>query len=365
MKTRLHLQNAVIAILLFLSSSHLKSDDDYAKSIDHWCDSILANTKLPGMLIGVWAPGKTEYVKAKGKSDINKRTEMNLDDKFRIGSVTKTFVVTVLLQLVDEGKLQLDDPINKYFPDFPNGSNITVRMLANMSSGIFSYSETAAFEDSLTNNPFKQWTPKEFIELSLSEKPNFEPGKGFHYSNTNFILIGMIIEKITGNSLKSEIENRILKPLNLKNTSFPDYGAALPEPYSHGFMIDSTGKLTDYTEGYDISWAWAAGAMISDMADMKTWAEALGTGKMISAESQKERLKWVEVAGSPAKYGLGIFTVQGFMGHDGGLPGYTNITMYDPVHKAVIIVFYNTQDEKIKPGSLMRVIAEMLYPDNK
>ncbi len=365
MKTLLHLQNAVLAILLFLFSSHLKADDDYHKAIDHWSDSILANTKLPGMLIGVWAPGKTEYVKAKGKSDVNKGIEMNLDDKFRIGSVTKTFVVTVLLQLVDEGKLGLDDPINKYFPDFPNGSNITVRMLANMTSGIFSYSEAQAFEDSLTHNPLKQWTPTELIDLSLHGKPYFEPGKGFYYSNTNYLLLGMLIEKITGNSLKSEIENRLLRPLALNNSSFHDNGNKMPEPFCHGYYQDSSGILKDYSEAYDISWAWAAGSMISTISDMKTWAEALGTGKMISAESQKERLKWVEVAGSPAKYGLGIFTVQGFIGHDGGLPGFTNITMYDPVHKAVIIVFYNTQDEKIKPGLLMRKIAELLYPNNK
>lgn len=365
MQTILRLQNVVLGILLFLFSSSLKAGEDYEKAIDHWCDSILANTKLPGMIVGVWAPGKVEYVKAKGKSDIANGTAMDLSYKFRIGSVTKTFVVTVLLQLVDEGKVKIDDSISKYFPDYPNGTNITVRMLANMTSGIYNFTESAAFDDSITNHPNKKWTPEEELYFAVQNKPDFEPGNGWHYSNSNYILLGEIIEKITGITIENEINNRIIIPLGLKNTTFPHDGFGIPEPFSRGYMTDSTGKLLDYTEYADISWAWAAGAMISDLEDMKIWAEALVTGKMISPESQKERLKWVNVANTPAKYGLGIFTIQGFTGHDGGLPGYTNYTMYDPIHKATIIVFYNTQDDKIKPGSLFRKIAELLYPESK
>jgi D-alanyl-D-alanine carboxypeptidase len=351
----------LISAVILVFSNPVTSANDYEKIIDNWCDSVLSNTKLPGIEIGVWAPGKVDYMKAKGISNIEKGLEMNLKNKFRIGSTTKPFVVTVLLQLVDEKRLALDDSISKFFPDFPNGSKITVRMLANMTSGIFNYSETEAFNDSVTNHPLKQWAPGELVQVALYGKPYFEPGKGFHYANTNTILIGMIIEKLTQNKLQYEIENRLLKPLGMNNTSFPEIGNILPEPGCHGYSFDSTGSLTDCSEHYDVSWVWAAGAMISTLEDMKIWAEALATGKMISAELQKERLVWVEIEGSPVKYGLGLFTLAGFIGHNGGLPGYTNITVHDSVNKATIVVFYNTENDKIKPESMVGKIAELLY----
>jgi D-alanyl-D-alanine carboxypeptidase len=316
------------------------------------------------LVVGVWAPEKIEYVIAKGKSNIADNIEMKPELRFRIGSMTKTFVITVLLQLVEEQKLKLDDTIDKFFPDFPNGANITIRQLANMTSGIYNYTETEAFNDTLANNPHKKWAPEELIQIALENKPYFEPGKGFHYSNTNTILIGLIIEKLTGNTLKQEIENRIIKTLDMNNTSFLTDGYEMTEPYCHGYMIDPTGTPIDNSETCDISWGWAAGSMISNLDDLKIWAEALGTGKLLSPETQKERLEWVTIEGSLLKYGLGIFTFYGFIGHNGGLPGYTNITVYDPVHNATIIVFYNGQNDNIKPDHMMGKIAKLLYPDN-
>lgn len=338
MKTKLFL-------LIFFFSTSCFSQSVLDKEFDRITDSVLAvNPLIPGMIVS-YVCGDYKWEKAKGYADLEKKIPMRLENTYRIGSVTKTFTISVLLQLVDEGKVSLDEKISKYFPDIPNAENITVKMLANMRSGLYNYSESKEFEDTLTNRPSKVWTDDELVQLALKYPPYFPPDSNFHYSNTNTILIGKIIEKVTGSKWQDEVKKRIFEPLGLKNT-WTANGTGMMGDYSHGYMqMDSSStKLTDVTSYYDVTWASAAGDIISNIEDIKIYLRALGTGKFYSPRIQDARKEWAITHGN-LKYGLGMFSVGGFLGHNGGIPGFTNFSGYSPEKNCSIIVVYNTQRE--------------------
>ncbi len=338
MKTKLFL-------LIFFFSTSCFSQSVLDKEFDRITDSVLAvNPLIPGMIVS-YVCGDYKWEKAKGYADLEKKIPMRLENTYRIGSVTKTFTISVLLQLVDEGKVSLDEKISVYFPDIPNAENITVKMLANMRSGLYNYSESKEFEDTLTNRPSKVWTDDELVQLALKYPPYFPPDSNFHYSNTNTILIGKIIEKVTGSKWQDEVKKRIFEPLGLKNT-WTANGRDMIGDYSHGYMQmdSSSSKLTDVTSYYDVTWASAAGDIISNIDDIKIYLRALGTGKFYSPRIQDARKEWAITHGN-LKYGLGMFSVGGFLGHNGGIPGFTNFSGYSPEKNCSIIVVYNTQRE--------------------
>jgi D-alanyl-D-alanine carboxypeptidase len=286
------------------------------------------------------------------------------NDHFRIGSNTKTFTGTVILQLVDEGRLRLDDPVSEYQPEVPNGENITIRQLLDMTSGLFSYTEDEDFNNTLDTEPQKVWEPEELVEIGFSYPPDFSPGDGFQYSNTNTVLLGMIIEQLTGQPLEQAFQERIFVPLGMSNTLLPERSsAAIPDPHPRGYMYqtnvetlntselqgeeaeqadESAGEPNDVTDE-NPSWGWAAGAAISTLNDMIIWAKADATGALLSSEAQKERLTWVSPPPSPgAQYGLAIAEFPGgLIGHDGQLPGFNSFVAHNPETGATIVVFTN------------------------
>lgn len=347
-------------LFLFTLSSYSQDYSKLISEIDRLTDSILANTKQPGLIVSITKDDKIIYEKAKGLSDALGKTPMDLKMRFRIGSVTKTFTTSVILQLVDEGKLKLDETIDKYFPRVPNGKNITVRMLGDMSSGLYNYSEDKAFNDSMLANPKRKWKAEELVEWSIRKGTYFEPGKGWHYSNTNTVLLGMLIEKLTGNSLESEIKKRIIDKLNLKETEYPS-GPQITGFHSHGYGEDETPlplPLQDVTEKYDPSWGGAAGAIISSLADLKIYIKSLGEGKLTSKESHQERMKWSLDKGF-LQYGFGIFNAGGYLGHNGSYPGFHNVSVHSPSTGITAIIFYNTQSD-IDPDILLKDILSLL-----
>jgi D-alanyl-D-alanine carboxypeptidase len=336
-----------ILLLFFYASSFAQPKLD--SEFERITDSVLAvNPMIPGMIVS-YVCGDYKWERAKGYADIEKKIPMKLDNTYRIGSVTKTFTISVLLQLVDEGKLSLDDKLSKFFPEIPNSENITVKMLADMRSGLYNYSESDQFEDSLTNRPTKVWTNDELVNLAMTFKPYFPPDSNFHYSNTNTILIGKIIEKLTGNTWQGEVKKRIIDYLGLKNT-WTANGTGMMGDYAHGYMqLDTaSNKLTDVTTMYDVSWASAAGDIISDINDIKIYLRALGTGKFYSAKMQQARKQWAVTHGD-LRYGLGLLDIGTFLGHNGGIPGFTNLSVYSPEKDCSMIVVYNTQ----RPGADM------------
>ncbi len=309
---------------------------------------------IPGAIIGVWMGDNAPYIAALGYSDLKMKVPMNIDDKVRIGSITKTFTGTVLLQLVEEGKLSLDDKLSKFFPGFQNGDNISIEMLGNMTSGIYNYSDDDIWEKDFEANMKLVYTPQQLIAIAEKHSPYFAPGTSIHYSNTNTILLGLIIEKLTGNSIESEIQKRILEPLGMSNTSFAT-NSAFPDPHAKGYFYFDSSKTepTDVTE-IDPGWAWSAGAMISNLMDMHRYAKVLATGGLLKQNIQQERLKWISFPpitsgpykGRTMRYGFAIADFDGALGHNGGIPGFNSYMGYIPDKDATVIVFVNMQETK-------------------
>ncbi|WP_329403585.1 serine hydrolase domain-containing protein [Streptomyces melanogenes] len=309
--------------------------------LDKAVRDVMKKAGIPGVQVGLWMPGKGSYVRAFGVADKRTGAPMTDDMRMRIGSVTKTFTATAVLELVDDGKVGLDDPISKYFKGVPNGHRIAVRDLLDMRSGLFSYSADDAFIKAFLTNPDRPFTPKELLAYAFKHPNQFPPGSKFQYCNTNYILLGLLVEKMTGRSLRDVIEHRILRPSHLDDTLFPK-AAEFPRPHAHGYTNQTlTGKVTDSTH-WNPSWAWAAGSMISDLHDLKHWAKDLATGTLLSPEAQAERLKVLPTGIPGAGYGLGIFNIQGWTGHNGSLPGYETLVLYLPEQKATLVALLNT-----------------------
>jgi D-alanyl-D-alanine carboxypeptidase len=314
-------------------------------------DQAVANPKVPGAIVGVWVPGRGTWIHAAGLADRATKRPVQVGDYTRIGSITKMFVGTLILQLVGEGKLGLDDPIQRWAPQVPNAQRITVRELLNMSSGLYNYSEDKQWDRQAfapTGQVLaRQWAPEQLVQVAIRHKPYFPPGQGYHYSNTNTVLLGMIIEQITGRPVKDVLRTRILQPLGLRHTVFPTT-AAIPSPHLHGYSVEG-GPLTEVNTTANMSWSWTAGAMISTLADLHTWAQAVGTGRLLSPALQKQRLAWSPPSvaffrqrGVPGGYGLGIAKLLGFIGHTGELPGFNTDAWYLPALNATVVVIANS-----------------------
>ncbi len=323
---------------------------------------------VPGVVVGVWSPGKGAFTKAFGYSDLATRSPMALDDHFRIGSNTKTFVATVLLQLVDEKKLRLDDTIDKFALGLavPNERRITLRQLAEMRSGIIDVYRVPGVQQK-SSAWWSRQTPRQWVEIAAKQPPLFAPGAKYNYSNTNWFLLGLIIEKVTHDTIQNEIHTRILAPMALMQTSFPTTDRGMPAPYAHGYSLNDKGQWIDESAALAPSISWAAGVMISDMADMKRWVKAYVTGTTNGASSQKARLTCIPTGEGNLAFGLGIGCSAGWYGYTGGITGYNTAAYYMPATGATIIALVNSQREQPFPGvanAIFRDIAKIITPNN-
>jgi D-alanyl-D-alanine carboxypeptidase len=245
----------------------------------------------PGAVVGVQSP-RGRWVRAFGIANVRSRARMRTDVHQRIGSVTKTFTGALLMQLVGEGKLSLDDTIDKYVGGVPNGATITLRQLADMTSGVASYSENSAFTEAFLAHPRRRWTPREVLDLGLAVSPKFPPGTAFDYSNTNFILLGMVIRQVARKPIGALLRERIIAPLKLNGTVWPAGSAALPAPHAQGYTLQgqSSDKPVDATD-WTTSAEWTAGELISTVDDLLVYGRATATGKgLLPRKPQRERL---------------------------------------------------------------------------
>jgi D-alanyl-D-alanine carboxypeptidase len=342
----------------------LPSEPGFTATLRPLLEAKMKALRVPGAVVFVQVPGKGTWQATLGTANLDIDTPMRLDGHFRVGSITKTFTGTVILQLVDERKLGLDDPVAKYQPDAPNGANITIRDLLNMTSGLYNYSEDRGFNEQLDAEPGKVWDPKELLAIAFQHPPYFAPGKGFHYSNTNTVLLGLIIEQITGQPVANAFQARIFKPLGMTHTLLPKRNsAAIPDPHPEGYMFGTNVESLESTlltgeqaakadaavsaprdvTNVNPSWAWTAGAAISTLHDLQIWAKALATGTLLSPAMQQQRLRWIAAGSGPyaARYGLAIVDFNGFLGHDGQLPGFHSFMAYQPEKQATIVVLTN------------------------
>ncbi|GHA86815.1 serine hydrolase domain-containing protein [Streptomyces chryseus] len=334
--------------------------------LDQTIEHVRRQARIPGVVVGVWMPGKGSYVRATGVADTATGRPMTTDLYSRIGSETKTFTVTALLKLVDDGRIRLDDPISRYIDGVPNGRRITLRHLAEMRSGLFPYTADPEFARELEGDPSRSWEPRELLAYGYKHRNTFAPGTKFQYSNSNLILLGLVIEKVSGRRFGDFLQQRVLDPARLHHTLLPK-GAEFPEPHARGYTDQTlSGELADATH-WNPSWGWSAGAMISNLHDLRRWARIVATGTLLSPQTQRERLKTLPTGFPGTTYGLGILKTGGWIGHNGSLPGYESVTVYLPSQKATLVLMLNTDalHEGQEPSTLLaRAITEIVTPDN-
>ncbi|MFD0771970.1 serine hydrolase domain-containing protein [Bacillus sp. CGMCC 1.60114] len=285
---------------------------------------------FPGILAKTSEGGKT-WSYAAGVANLSTKKPMKTDFRFRIGSVTKTFTATVVLQLAGENRLNIDDPLEKWLPGVIQGNGydgkqVTIRQILNHTSGIADYLKS---KDVDMMNTKKTYTAEEIVKIGLSLPPDFVPGKGWAYSNTGYVLLGILIEKITGNSYAEEIENRIIEPLELSNTFLPGNSSVIPgTKHARGYsQPDGASELKDVTY-YNPSIASSAGDMISTADDLNTFFSSLLGGKLLKEQQLKQMLTTVPTGRAEINgYGLGIYETKlpngaSIWGHTGGIPGF-------------------------------------------
>lgn len=324
---------------------------EVARRLDAAVRKVMREANVPGATVGVWTPGQPSYVRSFGVADKSTGRRMAPDMYMRIGSETKTFTVTALLQLVDQKKAGLDDPVGMYVPGVPNGNKITLRRLAGMRSGLYNYSEDPGFFKTLTSDPQRPFTPQQLLAYSFRHPVMFQPGQKFFYSNTNLILLGLVVEKQSGQRLGDYIARHILDPAGMKHTLFPT-GNEFPAPHAQGYTRQTAnGKEADSAD-WNPSWGWAAGAMISTLGDLRTWARTVAAGqfpdgtRMVGTAAQTQRLITPPTNSiKGAGYGLGIFDVQGWIGHNGSLPGYESLTVYLPSTRTTLVALLNSDTD--------------------
>jgi len=340
------------------ASATEKSDAALAEAIR----SAMQRASIPGAIVGVWREGQPPYVRAFGVLDMASGEPMATDLSMRIGSNTKAFVVTAILMLADQGKLGLDDPIDRYVKGVPSGDRITLRQLAQMRSGLYNYA--ADTNKDLPQQPFRQWTPQELLEVAFRHPLVFPPGSAFDYCNTNTVLLGLVVEKVSGQSLASFIDQNILKPEGLTHTVFPA-GAEIPSPHSHGYFKMPDGKIVDATN-WNPSWGWASGNMISTPDDMRVWTRDLAMGKLISPTMKREQHQFLPAPpeGDGALYGLALENQNGWIGHNGNIMSYMVYPYYLPSERMTMVVMLNSGADI--PGSWLMIqdITRIISPNN-
>ena len=332
--------------------------------------------KFPGATLGVVLADGESFGLAVGYSDRDAKTPMKPDDRMLAGSVGKTFAAATALQLVKEGKINLDDKIEKYFgkePWFdklPNARQITIRQLMNHTSGLVRYEFKETFTNDLTANPMKVWTPEERLAYLFGEKAAFEAGKGWDYSDTNYIVLGMIIEKVTGKKFYEEANRRLIKPLKLKDT-IPQEGpvikgvvqgyAGAGNPFGGKDAMIENGKFV-----INPQLEWTGGGYASTSQDLARWAKMMYEGKAYDPSLLPQVLDGVSapMLGKETKYGLCVIIRQTqagtSYGHSGFFPGYLTDMMYFPDARVAVAVQVNTSVGKDLGKPLGRVLVEMI-----
>ncbi len=305
-------------------------------------DKVFLETSTPGLIALISVEGEEDFIIKSGVANILNNQPIHEDNAFRIASITKTFTSTAILMLADEKRINLDSSIAYYLPEYniPSGHEITIRMLGNMTSGLFDYSEDSAlWEDFLQSGFTLYFPPDSLLSIAFRNPSVFPPGTNFMYCNTNTVLLGVLLEKITEKDAYQVIQEKVINPLNLSNTYFggPFFSSV---PYSHGYMIGDEG-LIDATN-FNPSWGYTAGAMISKIKDLKQWAYHLANGSLLSETMKAERFNFNN------HYGFCIQSIRYkndfWVGHPGSIPGYNTQMWYNLTDKTTIIINSTTDD---------------------
>jgi D-alanyl-D-alanine carboxypeptidase len=320
------------------TTAHTYSQQDLQRDLD-----AITATGVPGVLAEV-RTGTRSLRGTSGVADLDSRQPVDGNGFFRIGSNTKTFLSVVVLQLVAEHRLSLDDTVGNWLPGVVHGNGndggmITVRELLQHTSGLHNYTDDLQAQitspEAYRQLEFRQFSRQDLLDIALAHRPDSAPGAAWNYSNTNYILLGMIIEKVTHGSWENQVARRIIIPLGLRHTYAPGTSTRLPRPHATGYLIFDKNTRVD-TTAENMSWADSAGALISTAADLTRFWNAIGDGTLLPPAQTREMRQTVPATGGDSasvpgsRYGLGIFFIPlscggGYWSHEGDVPGYNTI----------------------------------------
>ena len=353
----------IFAVLVATPTAAGAATDTFGRTLQEQLDAIHA-AGMPGAFAEV-RDGRRTWTPTTGFADVATGQPVRDGMRHRIGSITKTFVATTVLQLAGEHRIGLDAPIGRYLPrgllPADLARQVTVRMLLNHTSGIGDF-DTAIIKtpDDLITLGRTNYTPRQLVRLGVGAGSTNAPGAAWSYSNTNYILAGLIVERVTGHSYRDEVSRRILRPLGLRDTYFEGSDPDIRGPHMHAYVPWDDGTLKDFTH-YNMSWAWAAGEIVSTARDLDVFYRALLSGRLLAPPllAQME----TTVAQDPADpaaggYGLGLYWVDlpcgRFWGHDGGTIGHQTVSWHSPdgqrqVTYAQNMAFYQTSPTEPHP----------------
>ena len=305
------------------------TDEEKLESIRNLAEEYLNFAHGTGIVVGYGYDKLTSF--ALGVRNSETKEKLQPDDLFEVGSITKNFTAVTLLLLQEEGKVDLDQTIDMWFPDFEKGDKITVRMLLNHTSGIQEMTEILDPED---------------IPANVNGRFNFEPGTSWAYINANFVLAGLIINKVAGKPAHEVIREKILEPLGLTHTFMKGYEDYPEDAKAHGHSYYPEGEIVPYELVHK---AWTAGALVSNAEDLFKYGYALFHGKILKKESMDQMLDIVDILGTPV-YGLGtqygIGSHSGFYGHAGDVYFSHSMLFYYPETDEIHIILNNFQESK-------------------
>lgn len=365
-----------------------------AAALQTLVDQAIRDWLIPGAVVLVRTPQGDVAVGA-GTAELGQQQTPDVGTHFRIASNTKTMTSAVILQLAQEGKLDLQDPVSTYVAGVPGGDGITVAQLLEMRTGLYNYTNSPIIAESLDNDPSRVWQPPELLDIAFAQPVNFAPGAEFEYSNTNYVLLGMIIEQVDGRSLADSYQARLFGPLGMTDTALPTGSdTTIPEPFAHGYQYgsssvalsgepeytpeqitaahDGTWLPTDFT-GVNHSFAFAAGGVVSTAGDLATWMDALVGGKVLDPEYQK---LWAdspqpENPDAPAGQWYGYGITRQTIGdvtltfHGGETAGYNSFMGVDAANGVTLVVWANQPVDvdtmKQTANSLMVKVLDLIY----
>ena len=314
----------------------------------------------PGAAVIVTEGGKTVYARGQGLADLDAKRPITPDTVFRLGSITKQFAAATVLQLAQEGKLSLDDPLSKFFPDYPQpGASATVRQLLNHTSGIQSYTGIPGWMVEANTN--RRYSTAELIDVFKKLPSPSKPGEKWNYNNSGYVMVGAVIEAVTGRPWHQEVAERFAKPLKLSSLHY-GVGEEKVAGMAKGYTEKEDGQAPALR--IDMSVPHAAGALVGSVKDLAAWANALHHGRVLPQSAYQQMITPTALPGGktePYGFGMGLGDVRGRkqIGHGGGIFGFSTNSLYIPEKDLFVAVFSNSDDPAVAPSMAATKLAAL------
>lgn len=350
------------AAMTVSAAAHADVPDNFVRDANAYLDSVY-QANQPGVSVIVVDDGKIVLHTARGLANVETGEALTADSVFRIGSITKQFTATAIMRLAEQGKISLTDKLSKYLPDYPDGDSISIHQLLNHTSGVKSY--TAINGWMVESNTARNFSTEELIAEFKDQPVDFRPGEKWAYDNSGYVLLGAVIEKVTGESWHDYVTGELTGPLGIDSIQYRPDEAAVPN-MAQGYASDG-GKVVPAQKIHP-SVPHAAGALLGTVEGLAEWTAALHGGKLVSAESLARMTtptKTYDGETSPYGYALQLDEVRGYqtIGHGGGIFGFITASSYFPKEDVFVAVFMNSTDVEPRPGLIAQKLGAMAIGD--